>query len=584
MAEHTRANQNKHEDVEQKRQVNQNESQPLFGQVHAWEQGAFPVTETPFQPRMDEHAELLAAIRSDETRSNLLVHLQQTYGNKYVQRLLKPIAVQPKLTVNPPNDVYEQEADRVAEVVTGSIGSQVQRQEEEEEEELMPKLQRQEEEEVRTKSDNSIQKQDEKEKLQTQPTENEPLSVSNDLETRIYSARGDGQSLSENVKKPMEHAFRADFSDVRVHSDSKADTLNQQLSAKAFTTGQDVFFREGEYNHSSDSGKKLIAHELTHIIQQGGSSTPSVGIQLTPLLSGRVVLTLEVAWGNFDDFQRRVEAQTIRDLDVPRRWLPQLILQSNLREVYDSLGQRNPLRSDGRRVEVVVDFNAAGSVGRSTLHFEPGPAGQVTEEGPETVEERPGSGEQTDTEEEGGEVEDLPEAVRSGSTGGPEESMIMEILSSLDTIRDVLGTGASILEIIGVSAAGTASAALGVVGAIAAIPLGLYSLGQASEFAYEMAYRQGYTLAVVDMSEGSDPNDRAWIATLGPGVEWESRGRADAIRYFRELGPQRGVPIFVALRTNMPDPQARVNSVWENVISDLGTSERGRATPHTPQY
>jgi hypothetical protein len=67
----------------------------------------------------------------------------------------------------------------------------------------------------------------------------------------------------------LQKAFGTDFSSVRVHTDSGADTLNKELNAKAFTTGQDIFFRRGEYSPGSDGGKKLIAHELTHVVQQG---------------------------------------------------------------------------------------------------------------------------------------------------------------------------------------------------------------------------------------------------------------------------------------------------------------------------
>jgi hypothetical protein len=72
----------------------------------------------------------------------------------------------------------------------------------------------------------------------------------------------------------MERAFGADFSSVKVHTDAEADTLNQELNARAFTTGQDIFFRQGEYSPGSGSGQKLIAHELTHVVQQNGNRSP----------------------------------------------------------------------------------------------------------------------------------------------------------------------------------------------------------------------------------------------------------------------------------------------------------------------
>ncbi|UCG55312.1 MAG: DUF4157 domain-containing protein, partial [Dehalococcoidia bacterium] len=94
------------------------------------------------------------------------------------------------------------------------------------------------------------------------------------LENSIKAAQGSGHLLSDDVREPMEQAFNKDFSEVRVHTDSEADALNKQLSARAFTTGQDVFFREGEYSPGSDSGRELIAHELTHTVQQTGGKKP----------------------------------------------------------------------------------------------------------------------------------------------------------------------------------------------------------------------------------------------------------------------------------------------------------------------
>lgn len=88
------------------------------------------------------------------------------------------------------------------------------------------------------------------------------------LESTIAQSRGSGQPLAEGVRVPMERAFGADFSGVRVHADAQSDRLNQSLAAKAFTTGQDIFFQRGAYHPSSQSGKQLIAHELTHVVQQ----------------------------------------------------------------------------------------------------------------------------------------------------------------------------------------------------------------------------------------------------------------------------------------------------------------------------
>jgi hypothetical protein len=86
---------------------------------------------------------------------------------------------------------------------------------------------------------------------------------------RINRERDRGQPLPEATQRRMGGALGHDLSSVRVHTDAEADQLNRQLDARAFTTGRDVFFREGEYDPHSTDGQELIAHELTHVVQQG---------------------------------------------------------------------------------------------------------------------------------------------------------------------------------------------------------------------------------------------------------------------------------------------------------------------------
>jgi hypothetical protein len=88
------------------------------------------------------------------------------------------------------------------------------------------------------------------------------------VETEINKARGGGATLDSRVRAQMESSFGADFSGVRVHDNSRADSLNRSLSALAFTTGTDIFFRQGKYQPESSDGRRLLAHELTHVVQQ----------------------------------------------------------------------------------------------------------------------------------------------------------------------------------------------------------------------------------------------------------------------------------------------------------------------------
>lgn len=94
--------------------------------------------------------------------------------------------------------------------------------------------------------------------------------VAPEIESAIDQSRGGGQALDSNIKDRMESVFNTDFGNVRTHTNSRADSLNRALNARAFTTGQDIFFRQGEYQPGSSTGQELLAHELTHVVQQRG--------------------------------------------------------------------------------------------------------------------------------------------------------------------------------------------------------------------------------------------------------------------------------------------------------------------------
>ncbi len=101
-----------------------------------------------------------------------------------------------------------------------------------------------------------------------------PTKLDDATAGRIHRARSGGQALDGAVQAQMSNEMGQDFSGVRVHTDGEAHALNEQLNAKAFTTGQDIFFRSGAYSPGSSGGQELLAHELTHVVQQ---STGAVG-------------------------------------------------------------------------------------------------------------------------------------------------------------------------------------------------------------------------------------------------------------------------------------------------------------------
>jgi len=94
------------------------------------------------------------------------------------------------------------------------------------------------------------------------------------VHSEITASRGGGASLDSGVQSRFSDSL-GDLSDVRVHTDDRADQLNRSVSARAFATGTDVYFARGEYSPGSPSGDRLIAHELAHVVQQRGA--PSGG-------------------------------------------------------------------------------------------------------------------------------------------------------------------------------------------------------------------------------------------------------------------------------------------------------------------
>ncbi|NJO12677.1 MAG: DUF4157 domain-containing protein [Gammaproteobacteria bacterium] len=181
-------------------------------------------------------------------------------GNQQLQQLLQARLLQAKLTVSQPHDEFELEADRVADQVmrmpdaTVQVAAQsaaaVQR-----------KCSRCEEELRRTP--------EMLDELQRSAEATAAAQVNATAEASIRALSGRGSALPQAVRSFMEPRFNADFSAVRVHTDPEAHQLARSVQARAFTVGNDVVFAAGHYAPHTDEGRRLIAHELTHVIQQG---------------------------------------------------------------------------------------------------------------------------------------------------------------------------------------------------------------------------------------------------------------------------------------------------------------------------
>lgn len=223
--------------------------------------------------------------------------------------------IQPKLTIGQPGDKYEREADAVAETVVNRgkaptttqgpagvqrlpitpVGSGRLQRLATPDEEKMPSTndQRMEEDKAIQEKPDLQRMEAPEEELQTKPEEEEPVQMMEapkeeetavqakatgtetatpNLSSRIDSSKGKGKALPKKTRTEMESGIGADFRSVGIHTDSEAVHMNRELGAQAFTTGKDIYFNQGKYNPNSTEGKRLLAHELTHVVQQ--RSTP----------------------------------------------------------------------------------------------------------------------------------------------------------------------------------------------------------------------------------------------------------------------------------------------------------------------
>ena len=139
----------------------------------------------------------------------------------------------------------------------------VQQMEEEE-----PVQQMEEEESVQQmEEDEPVQQMEEEESMQAKEKIGKAASKPR-LSKKLKQASGRGSPLSEHTRVEMEQAFGVDFSKVRIHTNAQAVEMCEELGAQAFTNGKNIYFNTGKYNPESAQGKKLLAHELTHVVQQ----------------------------------------------------------------------------------------------------------------------------------------------------------------------------------------------------------------------------------------------------------------------------------------------------------------------------
>ncbi|CAN5180692.1 hypothetical protein BH09BAC6_BH09BAC6_30930 [soil metagenome] len=182
---------------------------------------------------------------------------------------------QPKLTINQPNDIYEQEADHMADKVMRMADPAANQHSffKPAKNAVQRKCQACEEQEkhVHRKESNSAE-----------------VHSSNELGSYVNSLSSSGQAMPESSRNFFEPRFGQDFSNVRLHTDSVAAKSAQSINALAYTSGNNIVFNSGQYSPESNSGKRLMAHELTHVVQQQSHSLNNT-INRAALHTGRIL-------------------------------------------------------------------------------------------------------------------------------------------------------------------------------------------------------------------------------------------------------------------------------------------------------
>ncbi|MVT08328.1 eCIS core domain-containing protein [Chitinophaga tropicalis] len=260
-----------------------------------------------------------------------------------------PFFVQRKLTIGKPDDHYEKQADHVADkvvqrmsqspvvqakaapavsaVAPGHVPSaavqpaalQMKEKELKKEEEVAG-----EEKKVQRKPIFDSLADPPDDQIRRKPNEGDaPKESTSNIEKRLQSTKGSGAPLPADTKTAMESNIGADFSKVRVHTGNEAASLSNDLQAQAFTHGNDIYFNEGKYDTASSTGRHLLAHELTHTVQQGAAVQKKEIIQRVPdagapptAASGEVVNISSGAFNPSENLKEVIRASKRKGVDV----------------------------------------------------------------------------------------------------------------------------------------------------------------------------------------------------------------------------------------------------------------------------
>jgi len=206
---------------------------------------------------------LHTAISPNARSANESAAEENTHAQKSLEKVIYQhgnllLNIQPKLTIGASDDPYEQEANAISDRV----------------------MRRPEQDFIQLKCSDC--EREDQEKIHRKPWSEAGISfiqakgeatgtVSDSVDHSIQSSKGSGSTLDNATQSFMSSRFGSSFSQVKVHNNREAIELNQSLDSNAFTVGNDIYFNEGQYDPGSSQGKQLLAHELTHVLQQNDS-------------------------------------------------------------------------------------------------------------------------------------------------------------------------------------------------------------------------------------------------------------------------------------------------------------------------
>jgi hypothetical protein len=225
-------------------------------------QGAFDPSSILRSGSIPAQASMLQRLNAAQSHE-AAAHIGSAQGNRHLSKVIstinkpqtsRPPLIQTKLTVSEPNDQYEEEADQVADQVMRMASPPPPPADEVEE--TKPGVQR---------SASALPPL-------VQASANGTPAVTPNLESSIHRLKGSGHPLPGTERTFFEERMGVDLSNVRIHTGPDAVQTSRDLSARAYTVGSDIAFNEGTYQPGSSDGRRLLAHELTHVVQQGGAA------------------------------------------------------------------------------------------------------------------------------------------------------------------------------------------------------------------------------------------------------------------------------------------------------------------------